>query len=110
MTYSDLHETQYERNEMAHDKEIKNENFEIRSDEQVEYCSCCGVEMTPIEVLESYLDQGIEQALEICGALRVEYDNANQVELLAQIADSLVQAASLTEIARDITDGENDGQ
>ena len=73
----------------------------------METCSCCGEEMTPIEVLESYLDQHIEQALEVCHALSAEYDTAGQRELLMKIGASLVQAATLTEVARDRTEGGN---
>jgi hypothetical protein len=72
----------------------------------MEYCSCCSKEMTPVEVVESYLDQRIEQTLEVCGALSAEYGNAGQLQLVGKIADSLVQAATLTEVARDITEGE----
>ena len=75
----------------------------------METCSCCGVEMTPIEVLESYLDQRIEQALEVCDALSAEYETASQLELLMRIGSSLVQAATLTEVARDRSEGENNG-
>jgi hypothetical protein len=100
MTQMDLHGTQNERNEMEHGKEIEHENLESRSTEQVEYCSCCGEPMTHVEVLESYLDQRIEQALDVCDALSAEYGNAIQFELLGRIAHSLVQAAALTEAAR----------
>jgi hypothetical protein len=75
----------------------------------MEVCSCCGEEMTLVEVLESYLDQHIEQALEVCDALSAEYDNAGPFELLAKIAGSLQQAATLTEAARLMTEGENNG-
>ena len=44
-------------------EETENENLETRSEKPVEFCSCCGEEMTHVEVLESYLDQSIEQAL-----------------------------------------------
>ena len=90
-------------------EETENEKLETRSVKPVEYCSCCGEPMTPIEVLESYLDQSIEQALEVCGALSAEYGNASRLQLLGKIADSLIQAANLTEVARDITEGENNG-
>ena len=109
MNYRDRHVTQSERNELEHSRETENEKLETRSVEQVEYCSCCGEPMTPVEVLESYLDQRIEQALEVCGALSAEYGSARQIELLAKIADSLVQAASLTEVARATTEGEVNG-
>ena len=62
--------------------------------------------MTQVEVLESYLDQRIEQALEVCAALSTEYGNAGQLQLLGEIADSLVQAATLTEVARVMNGGE----
>ena len=90
-------------------EETENEKLETRSVKPVEYCSCCGEPMTPVEVLESYLDQSIEQALEVCGALSAEYGNADQLQLLGKIADSLVQAATLTVVARDITEGEING-
>jgi hypothetical protein len=109
MEFSNHHKTWNERKEMDHGKEQENEELERRSVEQVEYCSCCGEEMTHIEVLESYLDQSIEQALEVCKALSAEYGDAGQFELLGEIADSLVQAATLTEAARLMTKGENDG-
>lgn len=72
----------------------------------MEICSCCGEPMTQVEVLESYLDQSIEQALEVCYALSPEYGNGGQLQLLAKIADSLEQAATLTEVARLMTEGE----
>jgi hypothetical protein len=109
MEHGDLHGTQNERNETEHSTETGNENLKTRSVQQVEVCSCCGEEMTPIEVLESYLEQRIEQALEVCSALSVEYGNAGQLQLLGKIADSLVQAATLTEVARLIPEGENNG-
>ena len=91
---------------MERSKELENGKSETRSVERVEYCSCCGEEMTHVEVLESYLDQRIEQALEICDALSAEYGDAGQLELLGKIAGSLVQAATLTEAARVTTEGE----
>jgi hypothetical protein len=91
---------------MEQSKEQDNENPETRSVEQVEICSCCGDEMTTIEVLESYLDQRIEQALEVCDALSAEYGNAVQLELLGKIAEWLVRAATITEAARAMTEGE----
>ena len=98
------------RNEMERSsKELENENLKTRSVKYVDVCSCCGEPMTPIEVLESYLDQRIEQALEVCAALSVEYGNAGQLQLVGKIADSLVQAATLTEVARDMTEGGNNG-
>jgi hypothetical protein len=106
MQFSNHHKTWNERKEMDHSKEEENEKFGTRSVEQVEYCSCCGEEMTRVEVLESYLDQSIEQALEVCGALGVEYGSAHQIGLLGRIADSLVRAATLTEAARLIPEGE----
>src|SRR5829696_4575026 len=109
MNHGDLPGTQNERNVMAHSRATENEQLETRSVEQVEYCTCCSERMTHVEVLESYLGQRIEQALEVCSALSAEYDNGNQIELLAKIADSLVRAASLTEIARFITEGEANG-
>lgn len=106
MTHTDLQSTQNERKDMEHGEEIKNEKLGTRSEAQVEYCSCCGEPMTYVEVLESYLDQRIAQALEVCGALSAEYGNAHQIGLLGKIADSLVQAATLTEAARLIPEGE----
>ena len=91
---------------MKRSNELENENIKTRSVEQVEFCSCCGEPMTQVEVLESILDQSIDQALEVCGALSAEYGNASQLQLLGKIADSLVQAATLTEVARDMTEGE----
>ena len=67
MKFRDHHRTWNERKEMDHSKEQENEKFETRSVTQVDICSCCGKEMTPVEVVESYLDQRIEQALEVCG-------------------------------------------
>ena len=94
---------------MEHGTELENENLKTRSVKYVDICSCCGEPMTHIEVLESYLEQRIEQALEVCAALSTEYGNAGQLQLLRKIADSLVQAATLTEVARDITEGEING-
>jgi hypothetical protein len=105
MSRSNLHETQYERKEMAHGKEMNNEYLETRSEERVEYCNCCGEPMTHIEVLESYLEQRIEQALEACDALSAEYGNAVQFEILGKIAGSLQRAATLTETARLVPEG-----
>ena len=93
---------------MEHGKEIRNNGLESRSVEQVEYCSCCGEPMTHVEALESYLDQFIEKALEVCAALSAEYDKPVQFDLLGKIADSLVQAATLTEAARLMPEGEID--
>ena len=90
-------------------EETENEKLETRSVKPVEFCSCCGEPKTHVEVLESHLDQSIEQALEVCAALSTEYGNAGQLQLLGEIADSLVQAATLTEVARDITEGEING-
>ena|SRR5215213_9215943 len=109
MEFSNHHKTWNERKEMDHSKEQENEKFEPRSIKQVEYCSCCGEEMTHVEVLESYLDQSIEQALELCEALSAEYGNTGQLQLLRKIAGILVQAATLTEAARLMTEGENNG-
>ena len=75
----------------------------------MDFCSCCGEPMTQVEVLESYVDQRIEQALEVCGALSSEFSNASQLQLLGKIADSLVQAATLTEVTREMTEGEING-
>ena len=97
------------RKEMEHSKELENERANTSSIEQVEVCACCGEPMTPVEVLESYLDQSIEQALEVCTALSTEYGNAGQLQLLGKIADRLVQAATITEVARDMTEGEING-
>jgi hypothetical protein len=106
MNRVDLDGTQNERKEMEHGEEIMNGNLETRREEQVEICSCCGEPMTQIEVLESYLEQRIEQALEVCVALRAEYDTAVQFELLEGIASNLVRAATLTEAARLVLEGE----
>ena len=106
MNFRDHHMTWNESEEMKQSKESENEQPETRSDKQVEFCICCGESMTPIEVLESHLDQNIEQALEVCAALSTEYGNAGQLQLLGEIADSLVQAATFTEVARDVTGGE----
>jgi hypothetical protein len=75
----------------------------------MEICSYCGEEMTQVEVLESYLDQSIEQALEVCDALSAEYGKGGQLQLLAKIADSLGQAMNLSEVARLMTEGVNNG-
>lgn len=91
---------------MERSKELENGKSETRSVERVEYCSCCGEEMTQVEVLESYLEQRIEQALEICDALSVEYGDAGRLELLGGIADCLVRAATITEAARDMNERE----
>ena len=72
----------------------------------MENCTCCSESMTHIEVLRSYLDQSIEQALEVCYALSAEYGSAGQFQLLGKIADSLEQAATFTEVARLIPEGE----
>jgi hypothetical protein len=106
MNHGDLRKTQNERSAMEHSTDMKNEQLKTRSVEHVEYCSCCGEELTLIEVLESYLDQHIEGALEVCGALSAEYGSTVQFELLGKIAGSLVQAATLTEAARVTTEGE----
>jgi Ni,Fe-hydrogenase III large subunit len=105
MTHMNLHGTQNERKEMEHGKEIEHENLETRSVQQVEYCDCCGEPMTQVEVLESYLEQSIEQALDVCVALRAEYDTAVQFELLERITSNLVEAATLTEAARLMPEG-----
>jgi hypothetical protein len=102
----DIHGTQDERKEMKHGEVIENEKLETRSEVQVEYCSCCGEPLTPIEVLESYLEQRIEQALEVCDALSAEYGKAVQFELLGKIAGSLQRAATLTKAARLIPEEE----
>jgi len=94
---------------MEHGTDMENAQLETRSVEHVEHCSCCGEPMTSVEVLESYLDQSLEQALEVCGALDVAYGSARQIVLLAKIADNLAQAASLTEVARAMTEGEANG-
>ena len=90
MTHPDLHETQYERKEMAHGKEIKNENPETRSEEQVEYCSCCGEPMSEREVHESSLFQLIEQAMGVAAHLH-QLDEAH-LEELEIIFDNLEHA------------------
>ncbi len=90
---------------MERSKVTENGKSETRSVEHVEYCSCCGEEMTRIEVLESYLEQRIEQALDVCDALSAEYGNAGQLELLGGIADQLVRAKTITESARVVTEG-----
>jgi hypothetical protein len=90
---------------MEHSTGTENEQLETRSVEQVEYCSCCGEEMTRIEVLESYLDQRIEQALEACDVLSAEYVSEGQLELLGKIAGSLVRAATITEAVRIMSEG-----
>ena len=106
MNFRDHHMTWNESEEMKQSKESENEQPETRSVKYVDVCSCCGESMTQVEVLESFLDQRIEQALEVCTALSTEYGNARQLQLLGKIADSLVQAATLTEVARDMTGGE----
>ncbi len=60
----------------------------------MEYCSCCGEPMTRVEVLESYLDQRIEQALEVCEALSEEYTNTAHLQLLEHIQGRLREAAN----------------
>ena len=80
MTHSDLHETQYERKEMAHGKETSNENVESRSVEQVEYCSCCGEPMSEREVHGSSLFQLIEQAMSVAVHLH-QLDEAHTEEI-----------------------------
>ena len=92
--------------EMERSEELENGQLKTRSVKQVEVCSCCGEPMTQVEVVESFLDQRIEQALEVCAALSAEYGSAGQLQLLGKIADSLVQAATLTQVARDMTEGE----
>ena len=80
MTYWNLHETQYERKEMAHGKEISNDNVEARSVEQVEYCSCCGEPMSEREAHESGLFQLIEQAMSVAVHLH-QLDEAHTEEI-----------------------------
>jgi hypothetical protein len=94
---------------MEHSRVLENKNLKTWSLEQVEFCSCCVEPMTRVEVLESYSDQRIEQALEVCEALSAEHGNAGQLQLLGKITDSLAQAATLTEVARDMTRGDNNG-
>ena len=109
MNFTDFHGTRNERETMECSKELENEKPDTSSVQQVEICSCCGEEMTHAEVLESYLEQCIEQALEVCDALSAEYGNAGQLELLGKIADCLVRAATFTEAARVMNEGEQPG-
>ncbi len=104
MDFTDHHGSRNERETMERSKELENEKAETRSVQGVETCSCCGEEMTHAEVLESYLEQCIEQALDVCDALSAEYGNAGQLELLGKIADCLVRAATITEAVRVMTE------
>jgi hypothetical protein len=79
---------------MERSKELENGKSETRSVERVEYCSCCGEKMTHVEVLESYLDQSIEQALEVCEALSEEYTNTAHLQLLEHIQGRLREASN----------------
>jgi len=90
MTNSDLHEAQYERKEMARGKEIRNDDVESRSVEQVDYCSCCGEPMSEREVHESGLFQLIEQAMSVAVHLH-QLDEAHMEEIEI-IFDNLAHA------------------
>jgi hypothetical protein len=106
MNHENLRKTQNDRSAMEDSADTEYGQFKTRSVEHVEYCSCCGEELTQIEVLGSYLDQHIEGALEVCGALDVEYDSAHRIGVLGKIADSLVRTATLTEAVRLVPEGE----
>ena len=80
---------------MEHSKELENENLKTRSVKEVEVCSCCGEPMTPVEALESCLDQSIEQALEVCEVLRKEYTNTAHLQLLEHLQGRLREAANV---------------
>ena len=95
MKFRDHHTTWNERKEMEHSKEPDNEQLETRSVKPVEYCSCCGETMTPVEALESYLDQSIEQALEFCEVLSQEYTNTAHLQLLEHLQGRLREAANV---------------
>lgn len=95
--------TERGRKEMEHSKELETEKRETRSVKYVEVCSCCGEPMTQIEVLESYLDQRIEQALELCDALSAEYTNTAHLQLLGDIQARLQGAANIREFVGRLT-------
>src|SRR5688572_28829041 len=83
MTGTDLHGTQNERKEMEHGNEMNNENLETRSEEQVEYCSCCGELMSEQEVHESGLFQLIEQAMSIeIHLLQLDEAHTEEIEIV----------------------------
>ena len=107
MNHGDLSKTQNDRSAMEHGTDTGNEQLKTRSVEHVEYCSCCGEEMTQIEVLENYWEQRIEQALDVCDALSAEYGDAGQLELLGKIADCLVRSATFTEAIRVVSERES---
>src|SRR5829696_743290 len=68
---------------MEQSKELANEKLKTRSEEQVEYCSCCGEPMSEREVHESSLFQLIEQAMSVAVHLhQLDEAHAEEIEVI----------------------------